>query len=437
LRVLKFHSFSTILIRSPLLWGGALAFCFFTLIHGGVISDANVVRYLAGHWVEYVEVIMFCVGLAALLLKMFDVVSQRRAVGDSLIESIPEGGQNPIDAQSLLESLPIEASGSSSPSYLVRRLRESLDLVVRTGTADKLEDHLKYLADLDAARAAQSYGLVRFIIWAIPIMGFLGTVIGITVAIASLSPTQLENISGVVAGLGTAFDTTATALALSMVLMFMQFVIDRYEQSLLADVDQLAWVAMAGRFQSLSTGDGTALAVARLGEAVGRSSAKLLEAQEQAWRGLEHSATATIETVLSGAGITLRDSLAESLETTLGKWTNSLVEAQAHLGSQREDRWAMAAESMAAAMRSFEQHQKTLLGQTELLERVVDATRDVAALERTLDSNLASLTATGRFEETLVTLCAAVQLLAARTSDTASEPRHVDLQGTRRSGKAA
>jgi len=435
--VLKFHSFSTILIRSPLLWGGALAFCFFTLIHGGVISDANVVRYLAGHWVEYVEVIMFCVGLAALLLKMFDVVSQRRAVGDSLIESIPEGGQNPIDAQSLLESLPIEASGSSSPSYLVRRLRESLDLVVRTGTADKLEDHLKYLADLDAARAAQSYGLVRFIIWAIPIMGFLGTVIGITVAIASLSPTQLENISGVVAGLGTAFDTTATALALSMVLMFMQFVIDRYEQSLLADVDQLAWVAMAGRFQSLSTGDGTALAVARLGEAVGRSSAKLLEAQEQAWRGLEHSATATIETVLSGAGITLRDSLAESLETTLGKWTNSLVEAQAHLGSQREDRWAMAAESMAAAMRSFEQHQKTLLGQTELLERVVDATRDVAALERTLDSNLASLTATGRFEETLVTLCAAVQLLAARTSDTASEPRHVDLQGTRRSGKAA
>ena len=97
----------------------------------------------------------------------------------------------------------------------------------------------------------------------------------------------------------------------------------------------------------------------------------------------------------------------------------------------------MAAESMAAAMRSFEQHQKTLLGQTELLERVVDATRDVAALERTLDSNLASLTATGRFEETLVTLCAAVQLLAARTSDAASEPRHVDLQGTRRSGKAA
>ena len=88
---------------------------------------------------------------------------------------------------------------------------------------------------------------MRFVIWAIPIMGFLGTVIGITVAIASLSPTQLENISGVVAGLGTAFDTTATALALSMVLMFVQFAIDRTEQKLLAEVDERAWTALAGR----------------------------------------------------------------------------------------------------------------------------------------------------------------------------------------------
>ena len=86
--------------------------------------------------------------------------------------------------------------------------------MARTGSADWLEDHLKYLSDVDAASAARSYGLVRFIVWAIPIMGFLGTVIGITVAIANLSPTQLENISGVVAGLGTAFDTTATALGL-------------------------------------------------------------------------------------------------------------------------------------------------------------------------------------------------------------------------------
>jgi biopolymer transport protein ExbB/TolQ len=430
--VSKINAFSAILLRSPLLWGGGLAFCFFALIHGGIITDVNVVRYLAGHWVEYVEVVMFGVGLAALTLKGIDLYRQRQRVHEELLEPIPEGGQEPIEARSLAESLPDGDDG-----YRVRRLREALDLVVRTGTADALEDHLKYLSDLDAARAAQSYGLVRFVIWAIPIMGFLGTVIGITVAIASLSPTQLENISGVVAGLGTAFDTTATALALSMVLMFVQFVVDRYEQSLLSDVDRSIWAALAGRFQSLSAGDGTALAVARLGEAVGRSSTRLLEAQEQSWRALEKSTAAGIEKILDGAGDRLRSSLASSLDATLDKWTESLVQAHVHLVSQREDRWAMAAESMAAAMRGLEQHQRAMAGQAEMLGRVADATRDVAALERSLDSNLAALTTTGRFEETLGTLAAAVQLLAARAGDVSHEQRRVDLLGGRRSGKAA
>ena len=263
-------SFTTSLIRSPLLWGGALAFCFFALIHGGVIKHAGTIRYLAGHWVEYVETVMFTVGLSALALKWLDVRRQAAHVDEPLLDSIPTGGQQPDEATGLQAKLP----ETEDDGYLIRRLREALDLVVRTGSAEGLEDHLKYLSDLDAARAGQSYGLVRFVIWAIPIMGFLGTVIGITEAIANLSPTQLENISGVVAGLGVAFDTTATALALSMVLMLIQFFVDRAEQRLLTRVDSAAWIGLAGRFQSVAADDGTAVALAKLSEAVSRSSEK-------------------------------------------------------------------------------------------------------------------------------------------------------------------
>jgi hypothetical protein len=67
----------------------------------------------------------------------------------------------------------------------------------------------------------------------------------------------------------------------------------------------------------------------------------------------------------------------------------------------------------------------------------VEATRDLATLERTLESNLGTLTATGRFEETLTTLAAAVQLLAARAGDAAAEPRRVALHAVRPIGKAA
>ena len=435
----KFNAFVTFLIRSPILWGAALSFGFFGLIHMGVITNPLVMRYLAGHWVEYVEVVMFFVGLAALLIKGAEIRSQRKEVAAEWLEPIPEGGQNPADAQSLAASL-VEADGKGNPdqsSYLVRRLREAIDLVVRTGSADTLEDHLKYLSDLDAARAAQSYGLVRFVIWAIPIMGFLGTVIGITDAIACLSPSQLDNMTGVVAGLGTAFDTTAIALGLSMVLMLLQFVVDRSEQTLLGEVDEAAWTALAGRFQSLAGDGGATFAVARLAETVSRSSNQLLEAQTQSWRTLERTAATSLAQVLDDAGRTLNASLAASLDGTLGRWGDTLVAAHDKLLSQREDRWSQAADSLAHAVRGLQQHQGSLAEQTVLLGKVVDATRDISALERSLDANLNTLAATGRFDETLATLAAAVQLLAVRAGDASGEPRRVELQAARRTGKVA
>jgi len=430
--VSSLNALSAVLLRSPLLWGGALAFCFFGLIHGGVISDPNVVRYLAGHWVEYVEVAMFCVGLAALALKGGDIYRQLRTADESPLEPIPEGGQSPAEAATLAAAVSDAAAG-----YLPRRMREALDFVVRTGDSDGLNDHLKYLADLDAARAAQGYGLVRFVIWAIPIMGFLGTVIGITVAIASLSPTQLENISGVVAGLGTAFDTTATALGLSMVLMFLQFVVDRAEQGLLARVDETAWQALGGRFQSFGGGDGAALAIARLGETMARGSAQLLDAQEQAWRSLEQTAVGGIRQLLDEAGERMTTTLGGSLDSSLARWGESLAKAHDELASRREERWTAAAESLAEAVRGLERHQRSLAEQTAVLGSVVDATRDITTLERSLDSNLARLASTGRFEETLATLAAAVQLLAVRAGDVAGDARRVDLHAVRTTGKAA
>ena len=435
----KLNSLTTFLIRSPILWGAALSLGFFGLIHMGVITNALVIRYLAGHWVEYVEVAMFFVGLAALVIKGVEVRSQRRDVGGEWLEPIPEGGQNPADAQALATSL-AEADGKGNgeqSSYLVRRLREAIDIVVRTGSADTLEDHLKYLSDLDAARAAQSYGLVRFVIWAIPIMGFLGTVIGITDAIACLSPSQLDNMTGVVAGLGTAFDTTAIALGLSMVLMLMQFIVDRSEQGLLGEVDEAAWSALAGRFQSLAGDGGATMAVARLAETVSRSSNQLLEAQTHSWRALERTAATNLAKALDEAGRTLNESLSASLDVTLGRWSESLVDAHERLISRREDRWTQAADSLAAAVRGLEQHHDSLADQTVLLGKVVDATRDISSLERSLDANLNTLASAGRFDETLATLAAAVQLLAVRAGDASSDARRVELQAARRNGKAA
>ncbi len=427
-------SLSRLLFRSPLLWGAGLACCFFGMIHGGVITNEYVVRYLAGHWVEYLEVGLFCVGLSGLGLKVLSLMTQRRELALSLLPPAPAGGQHPSEAAQLVRQLQDDADEEPG-GYLSQRLADALDLVMRTGEADELENHLKYLADVAAARAHASYGLVRFVVWAIPIMGFLGTVIGITVAIANLSPTQLENISGVVAGLGTAFDTTATALALSMLLMFVQFLVERSEYAVLEQVDDRAWDMLAGRFQTDGVADGSALAVARLGDAVGRSSAQLLEAQANSWKELERVAAGSLEGVFAGLADRLRETLADSLDQTLATWRESLVAAHRELAGERDGRWEQAAQTMDAAVVALESHQEKLVGQTATLERVVSMLDEIASLEQSLENNLAAVTATGRFEEAVISLSAATQLLAARARE--SHRSHLDGAASASVGKVA
>jgi hypothetical protein len=404
---------SRLLLRSPLLWGTGVAFCFFSLVQRGVIRDEYVVRYLAGHWVEYIEVGLFCIGLSSLAMKLLSTIRQKNSLADCSLPVTPSGGQHPSEADVLQRQVLGTLPGESA--YLPKRLRDGLDFVIRTGKADDLEDHLKYLADVDGARAHASYGLVRFIVWAIPIMGFLGTVIGITVAIANLSPTELENISGVVAGLGTAFDTTATALGLSMVLMFTQFVIERIEQGLLDQVDEQAWDSLAGRFQTDGIADGSALAVARLGDAVGKSSARLIEAQTQSWQELQGVASNSLESMFGGLGERLRETLSGSLDETLGSWKESLVEAHRVLANERDGRWENAGQTMADAAIAFEKQQAAVAAQSAALEKVIVMLREIVSMEQKLESNLNAVTASGRFEEAIISLSAATQLLAARS----------------------
>jgi biopolymer transport protein ExbB/TolQ len=68
-----------------------------------------------------------------------------------------------------------------------------LDFVCQRRSAADLDDQVRTLADNDALTLEASYSLTRFITWAIPILGFLGTVLGITGAIAGVSRSWRES----------------------------------------------------------------------------------------------------------------------------------------------------------------------------------------------------------------------------------------------------
>lgn len=150
-----------------------------------------------------------------------------------------------LERNAIEESLRLNAR---APGVLSRRFRSLLDLWSETGSSPKVLDALE--ADTERFDLAQqaSFTLPRTLTWGIPILGFLGTVIGIGASVGQfdglLSDVQdIDNLrrglTQVTAGLGTAFDTTLLALSISLLVALPLTLVERQEQQLLSLIDQI------------------------------------------------------------------------------------------------------------------------------------------------------------------------------------------------------
>ena len=424
------------IVWSPVLWGCSVTACFYAPILMGMWTHPFVLRYFAGHWAEYVTTTMFFVGIAALVLRTLQMVSQKRILAVPLLDAIPPGGQNVAHCENLLgrlDSQPFEWQDS----YLVRRLREALEFVYRKNSAAGLDEEIRYLSDLDASRMQSGYALVWFIVWAVPIMGFLGTIIGITGAVSNLSPKALEeSLSGVTSGLGVAFDTTALSLSLSIVLMFIKYFVERYESRLLSLVDERTNAELVGRFEDVSTSAAPEVhTVRRMAETVLAAVENLvvrqtelwqesLRATHQQWNEQTVATTQVIEHALAGA-----------LEQNVRQHAQALAEAERDSAEHNRQHWDRVQQALVENAKVAAGQQQELTRQGEILLQVVGATDQVARLEHELNRNLSALASASHFEETVISLSAAIGLLSARLGQ--GESQRVDLNGNARKGQAA
>jgi len=124
--------------------------------------------------------------------------------------------------------------------------RARLESGNHSGTYDGTLKH----AELESEHLQNSYSLPRFFVWALPIIGFTGTVWGIGLSIsffsdtmsasqsgASVSSMLQQNIPLVTKGLSTAFDTTLLALVLSVPATALLIMTERDERDYLLKVE--------------------------------------------------------------------------------------------------------------------------------------------------------------------------------------------------------
>lgn len=197
---------------------------------------------------QYVTTLLtfWCLGL--LVLKWLNLRQQRRAM---LIQALPTDISEEINTSNL-KSFHDHVINFPKPlrnTYIVNRIRKALEFFYVRQNNPEVAQMISSLSEVDAAKANGSYGMVKVFLWAIPIMGFIGTVVGIGQAIGGFGAvfgageggdmSQIkEPLLTVLGSMGVAFDTTLLALVFSIMLSFPASSLQGEEDDLVSDVDE-------------------------------------------------------------------------------------------------------------------------------------------------------------------------------------------------------
>lgn len=164
--------------------------------------------------------------LAILLMKRAKLSVQRAAL---LRRVVPDDPDYAISSGTVQRVLVEVYRTVDDPKHFVlfNRIVTALSILKNLGRVSDIDEVLRGQAEQDESSVETSYGLVRGLIWAIPTLGFVGTVLGLSSAIGGFGAVLgaaedvsvlTESLRGVTQGLSTAFDTTLEALVAAVFL---------------------------------------------------------------------------------------------------------------------------------------------------------------------------------------------------------------------------
>lgn len=203
---------------------------------------------LFGHrgWVPYVIVLLAAWATSILFLKSMRLAKQRDSL---LFDALPTELSHKIRPDNVdvfhrhICGLPC----NFKHSFLLNRVFRALEHFKSRGSVQEVIDVLTSQAEIDASAVESSYTIIKVFIWAIPILGFIGTVIGISSAVSGFS-TFLQDVEeiefirnslgSVTSGLAVAFDTTLLALVMSLLIMFPTSSMQKAEEDLLISIGE-------------------------------------------------------------------------------------------------------------------------------------------------------------------------------------------------------
>lgn len=413
-------------LRFAPLWGVLACVGFYAAVPHIPFQQELLVRYTTSHPLEYITIALFFLGTATLVIRRLDLSREEQSLmqlSDRVRGVSRQASDETFRPAEALSRALVTMGDLAKETVAGRRVQEAVQYHQESDTTERLDDHLRHVADLEAERASQQFGFINTITWAVPILGFLGTVMGITLAIANVTPDQLDkSLPEVTGGLAVAFDTTALSLSLSLVLVFATFLVRRKQDEILSGVDRqldhrLCYLLKKG------TGGGPLRDHAQVSEHLVEASAQIVAEASALWRhnlsGLQTAFAESLQLEQSRVAEILRAGLTQTLDEQQALM-HSLRDAESARQQQVNDhlthalhRWET---SVELAAERFSRQTDELTRHSEMIVCLVDKQQELMALQQQIHQSMDTQRIASTLDETLNSLTAAIQLLNARVN---------------------
>lgn len=214
--------------------------------------------------VQYLTIFAFWFTLGMLGGKYLRFRKERAAFDLPFIKEFT-GGQEVLGTKTFIgeqEAISENLKEQQRNLILVNRINKAIKQIRINKNPADVANVLKTVAETDSAVVDSSYVLIKFMVWAIPVLGFIGTIMGMTQAIGSFDSilkdiSQVgfagikQSLGDVTGGLSLAFETTFLALVLSAFTNLLANGLLKREEDLLSDVEEFTTDNIINKYSAI------------------------------------------------------------------------------------------------------------------------------------------------------------------------------------------
>lgn len=207
-----------------------------------ILSHVNLTALFLERGITPFFIVFFsCWSISILLVKWRKVVFQQKALSLMVVPQTHDFELTKDTAKAILSRM---YGLVDDPKYfvLLNRIERALANLKNIGLISDVSEVLRVQAQNDEDQMESSYGLVRGFVWAIPVLGFIGTVLGLSQAIGSFGAVLVKSngldslkisLQQITSGLAVAFDTTLIALVAALSIQLIMIWLKKREESFL------------------------------------------------------------------------------------------------------------------------------------------------------------------------------------------------------------